>query len=873
MKKMLKMKKFLSAMISGMMMLSVVPSTVMANTEITIATTDGKAAEVGNTLRAEVTNPTGDVTYVWMADGEAIEGAEGQEFVLTYEQFGKTVSCMAVDENDAYASNELEVVSDFDKHVDNTFANFTVATLGTEKTGFGNEDWEFEMVNPYGSTMSFSLLDIQNNKEGKYYILANDYYTARSNNSNNNAAIVNTVYNPELPGTVAYNANYGYTSKNGSQWSLPDAMADAVDTDHVWITEKAYEGSITEAYTFKAGVVAPAIWEMREYIDRIKVDIRKSNQISTKHSMWLRTALKDNHYHSVYPDPDNDGDYNEDMVFQSGTTSNWQFRLNALHIANSTGYLRAEFFLNEDFFKNGKINLATAGANVLAEISKHSYEDLSKIYTEEEIVSYLNVTIPSDARAQITAADGGEFEVGNRAVVNVKNMDGNLTYMWTADGVEVGTSKELILTFAHFGKEIACKVSNGTTSVVSNAVEVTSKDFSTYGYEVPASGGLVYNIGNVTGEGDSSWEFKIDGKSFTILKTNNNDESTFFVIANDFYGTKSGTALSVAKWDVNDIDGLPGYINEELYADGIAPIHLPVGIGNSINRNHVWMTEASARATNGATEAYTITAGVVAPSYWEWRTYIDRIKVDIRPGVVTPYWFRTGYLDAYFRTLNSDAMLNGTNLLVGKSSDGTYNYFRGNILATSNGVGLVRPVFHLKKDFFKTAKIDLVKAGSNIINTMNTMYTNEELLNVYTKAELKAAGFDIGFSAEVKWTDGTNELSGLAGKSTIAAEVSVTSGEAADASADVIVALYDEDNNLVKVAKEPISIPAKQTAVKTVLLTGLTGVNDEYTVKAFVWNSLGGMKSIIDDAIEFQSGVDATAASIDTTTRSKVFFQ
>ena len=871
---MLKMKKILSALISGVMMLSVIPSAVMANTGITIATTDGNAAEVGNTLRAEVTNPSGDVTYLWMANGEAIEGANSQELVLTYEHFGKTVSCMAIDENDAYPSNELQVISDFDKHVNNTFANFTVATLGTEKTGFGNKDWEFEMENPYGSTMSFSLLDVQNNKDGKYYIMANDYYTARSNNSNNNAAIVDTVYNPELPGTVAYNANYGYTSKNGAQWSLPDAMADAVDTDHVWITEKAHEGSITEAYTFKAGVVVPAIWEMREYIDRIKIDIRKSNQISTKHSMWLRTALKDNHYHSIYPDPDNDGDYTEDMIFQSATTGNWQFRLNALHIANSTGYLRAEFFLNEDFFKNGKINLATAGANVLAEISKHSYEDLSKLYTDEEIAAYLSVTIPSDARAQISAVDGGAFEVGNRAIVNVRNLDGNLTYKWTADGVQVGTSKELILTYAHFGKNIECTVSNGTVSVKSsNAVEVTSKDFVKYGYEVPASGGLVYNIGNVTGEGDSTWEFKIDGKSFTILKTNNNDESTFFVIANDFYGTKSGTALSVAKWDVNDIDGLPGYINEELYADGMAPIHLPVGIGNSINRNHVWMTEASARATSGATEAYTITAGVVAPSYWEWRTYIDRIKVDIRPGVVTPYWFRTGYLDTYFRTLNSDAMLNGTNLLVGKSSDGTYNYFRGNILAKDNGVGLVRPVFHLKKDFFRTAKIDLATAGSNIINTMKTMYTNEELLNVYTKAELNAAGFELGFSADVEWTDGANVLSGLAGKSTIAAKISITSGEANNATADAIVALYDGDNNLVKVAVKPVSIPAKQTATKTVSLTGLSGVTDEYTVKAFVWNSLDGMKTIIDEVLEFQTGVEATAASIDTTTRSKVFFQ
>ena len=132
------MKKILSALISGVMMLSVIPSAVMANTGITIATTDGNAAEVGNTLRAEVTNPSGDVTYLWMADGEAIEGANSQELVLTYEHFGKTVSCMAIDENDAYPSNELQVISDFDKHVNNTFANFTVATLGTEKTGFAS---------------------------------------------------------------------------------------------------------------------------------------------------------------------------------------------------------------------------------------------------------------------------------------------------------------------------------------------------------------------------------------------------------------------------------------------------------------------------------------------------------------------------------------------------------------------------------------------------------------------------------------------------------------------------------------------------------------------------------------------------------------
>jgi len=58
-------------------------------------------------------------------------------------------------------------------------------------------------------------------------------------------------------------------------------------------------------------------------------------------------------------------------------------------------YIRPVFWLDKDFFKNEKIDLATAGADPLAEVKKYNYHELALAgYTDEEINTFLAIEPP-----------------------------------------------------------------------------------------------------------------------------------------------------------------------------------------------------------------------------------------------------------------------------------------------------------------------------------------------------------------------------------------------------------------------------------------------------------------------------------------------
>ena len=357
--------------------------------DVTVATTDGKEATVGNTLKVTVSEADGVTDYQWYAGDEPIDGAVSDTFVPTYNEHEKAVKCIATVDGFEFESNAVTVTSLFDET--KSWANMSWVSYGSSG-GTGDATRNFTMKNEFGKKLSFTLVETYNNSDAKYWIIANDRYGTKYSG-------VSVKYDPSVQDTIANYTNVAFVQGSAWEWNLPREIINAIDYDHVWITEKAYSGEITEFYTVTAGVVIPAIWEIWKYGDRMVIDF---SEIYNGANYVFRTAYNDSYYHGIK--------YGSNKTADTGVSS---FQLTPLTAnAKDARGIRPEFFLNEEFFKNAKIDLASAGSLIRAEIAKYPYEDLSKLYSDSDIYNYLGVETPTTAAVSVVWSDGAQILEG-----------------------------------------------------------------------------------------------------------------------------------------------------------------------------------------------------------------------------------------------------------------------------------------------------------------------------------------------------------------------------------------------------------------------------------------------------------------------------
>ena len=212
-----------------------------------------------------------------------------------------------------------------------------------------------------------------------------------------------------------------------------------------------------------------------------------------------------------------------------------------------------------------------------------------------------------------------------------------------------------------------------------------------------------------------------------------------------------------------------------------------------------------------------------------------------------PAWLRSPLKHNHYLAVGVNPSGDGNkyeDLVLLSGTTGNY-YFKVNGLHISNSRGYLRPQFFLSEDFFLNAKIDLTKAGKGIIETLKEEYTREELLSVYTEAELEAAGFGTNYEMEVVWKSGSSEIQSLNGVENLSAQISLTNTLSEDKKCIVIVSLYDENGKVVKMSAKDVTMSKGSiTDVPLMTLSVLSGVTDEYKAHVYVWDNLFDMNSL-----------------------------
>ena len=860
------------------------PNVTIPVIDVEVETTDGKAATVGNTLKAELEDATGSVSYQWYRGNEAVSGAINQEYILTFDdQLYGPVKCVITDANGEHESEEITVTSDF-----NPESGFVTAT-NCELVGADNAKWTFKMKD--NADRSYTLLDTFNNSEGKYLILANQRHGAEKiEYTTPNGA----KYDPSIEGS--YPARVNAIAMGTSENALPTEMKEAINENQVWATEKPTGSTpvITDAYTVKVPVVVPAGWELEKYKSRINFNMTDS----TEYFWLLRTAFdaynvgtEENPQYSVY------------MYYaRSKANSNWLNGGTSLYTAyRSTkavsslnwkatySLYRPMFCLNDTFFKLGGIDLSSAGSEIINILSQYSYAELSTAgYTDSEIKNYLpTVEMPANKLTVVTT-DGNAATVGNTLKAELEDATGNMSYQWYRGGETVSgaTSDEYILTFDDqlYGP-VKCVVTDGNGTHESEEITVIS-DFNPESTFVSPTG-----VSSV-GANNAKWTFKMKknaDQSFTLLDTFNNNEGKYLILANQAHGHNGldYTTPNGAKYDPT----VAGSYAEDIVnkAMGTSDNALPTEMKEAINENQVWATEKPSADTAGpTTTAHTTVASVVVPSGWELEKYKDKIDFSLNANV---FWLtryanmayaagteaepQYAVLMNYVQGTPENGWLNGTNLNIknritqlveGQGWKKTYTYYR--------------PMFCLNDTFFKLGGIDLSSAGSEIINILSQYsyaelskagYTDDEISTYLPTVEMVA--FDC--VTDITVADGVtgNAVESIAGLTDIDVNVKVRSVVDKALTGIVIVALYDLSGQMLGIDGDEMATDAKGTDEVTVKLSNLKGVTDDCILKAYVWDGFATMNPLA--SVECYTSVKnyASEAIMTSETESQSFFQ
>lgn len=742
---------------------------------------------------------------------------------------------------------------------------------------------------------NFSLLDVsQSDINSKYFVIANQIYGTYPMPNTTRANVFECA--PGLEGTHTYWVDYNLAPEyptfflNSAHfynaWTFRDAdtsvpqIADNIrayiDTDHVWTCEPASKAGVSNAkYTFKAGITLPSASEVNTYKDRF--GIGEYNEFATRTSIsytWDgNTSLR---FLGVAQDWYTDQWYPKQTDMTGGIWYN----------------IRPCFWLKDGFFANVKVDLATAGDAVKQEIKKVGYVGLLSIYTRDEIENQLGlypeggILATVSTRSSNAAAYGetliADYEyLANDGFVPVssnitwKKTEGNTTTVLGSGSTYVVKEPDAAVDGTRIFFDITLTGADGSTRSTTSAAAVIA------GLGVgPVSPNTSVIIKTAADAADT---FMVGDKAFTLLDSFDNDESTFFVAANDNYGTMT---MDVPWMDTTDMSNYGYWFDNEFKNQGNdkdtggVVKKLPDGIVSYINNNHEWLTEGApenASAYYGDylaldNDYYTYKAGVAPISVHEIHRYSSVLGSTDNIG--GGYLTRTA---VNWRDTSNDMVSWMLHANITKDAKGNDIIFfsHWNLPAASN----IRPVFYLTKDFFKNVQLDWDMIGSNVKAAMAKMYYIEDLEHLYDSFNLEDAGFkhrpqssmNVTFSS---YGNPTDVLSALSGAASLQANVTYTSVDST-VDAKLVLAVYDEAGNLVKVAMNDIKSNTN-TAEGSVGIAALEGITASHEAKLMIWDNLSSCKPV-EKAVLFNSEAVLTPATavtkLSSSNRGNNFFE
>lgn len=264
-------------------------------------------------------------------------------------------------------------------YYDSATGKISVDTTDTA-TGLGdiimpekvNADYAFTATTN-GTVYHYQVLDaITVNGEKQYYIYCNDLY------GKNPTASATNEFDPDVDGNIAKWLNTTFLNgEQGDGFVALDTNIKPYIAEHDWLVEanaKAPSGYPKTDYTAKCKIALLSITEYAKYSKKIGW------------GAYVNGTLTSNGIHAFLRSPVGNSSDLRTLYAANGCTANVKANF-------ATAQLRPAFYVSEDYFKNVKLNLDTAGSEVKKIISELN----PSIYTPDEILALKGIfTISAD---------------------------------------------------------------------------------------------------------------------------------------------------------------------------------------------------------------------------------------------------------------------------------------------------------------------------------------------------------------------------------------------------------------------------------------------------------------------------------------------
>ena len=253
-----------------------------------------------------------------------------------------------------------------------------------------------------GTVYHYQVLDeVTVDGKKQYFIYCNDLY------GKNPTASATNEFDPEVDGNIAKWLNTSFfNGEQGDGFVALDANIKPYIADHNWLVEanaKAPEGYPTTDYTANCKIALLSITEYAKYAKKIGW------------GAYEKGSLVSSGTHTLLRSPVGNSTNLRTLYQQTGCTANVAAKY-------ETARIRPAFYVSEDYFKNVKLDLSSAGSEVKKIISELN----PSIYTPDEMLALKGVfTISADgSEGTLSPADwtnAANATIDENGVYNITN--------------------------------------------------------------------------------------------------------------------------------------------------------------------------------------------------------------------------------------------------------------------------------------------------------------------------------------------------------------------------------------------------------------------------------------------------------------------
>ena len=565
------------------------------------------------------------------------------------------------------------------------------------------------------------------------------------------------IFEPESESNIGYWLNNDFL--NGSY--LPESVKSYINNNHSWRYEKPKNGA---AYDSKG----TAYWN--EYSKTAPIGLMG-------YSDYMKYFGRFGHKLSCYQNDETPAEYrNSDAGWWLGTVKSYQggdkmmasmqtgFSTSAqgrMELTSPTStdvYARPMFYLNESFFKNVKPD--KMGAKVKGEILRRYSADELKSgagYTDYELQQLgFDTSSVTEIKVTLPTASQDINHCGYKLTPTITHVSGKeaayYKYQWYkyTNSQYIPLTNETNETFIIGNENNVMNLCVGVTPMSENGYAMGMEKKSNTYFIYPLGRVRITDLGDVVKDYQNTPKehiFEVDGKKYILVDYSTNSENdAFYVMCENGVAQRPFDEDNLVIFDVTNPKNVGYWLNNDfLNGDYLSP-----SITAHINREHKWWTERpkdySVDVSGKERWAdFSQNASVALMGYSDYIKYFGRFGLRLPEykyygddgfDGYTSWWLRSarGYND----------ILGSVCISSHHGKDGKISGTVNSAVAT-NAKAYVRPVFYLKRDFFKNVKLDARTTGDFVKQAIRDVYDLSEIKSgtaAYSNRELTALGYE-----------------------------------------------------------------------------------------------------------------------------------